>query len=297
MAEDLRYPIKNIDYPGQIVFTPLIEQPVGAEELSNSVANATSGDAEFQGGGSDQQTQTGGGAKVTEGERSCILYLPSSLAIADGVTYNNVDLGTMGGAAAAAIAGGGSALGGIMGAAKGEVGSFIDSFKSGAPNDTSKLAANKIAANLGGDGIGAAVKSQSRVTTNPNTRALFESVPLRSFSFSFTMIAQSAEEAEEIKRIIYFFRDELYPEEIKTSAAGFDFSIGYKFPNRFAIDFLYNGKDVATKVQHSYLTSFSTTYNSGGMSMHTDGNFHQVDIQMEFLESKALSKERIREGY
>lgn len=296
MAENLRYPIKNIDYPGQIVFTPLIEKTVGANELATSVSDAVNEDEEFNGNGAATQTKTGK-SEAEPGDQSCILYLPGSLAIADGVTYNNVDLGTLGGAAEASLAGGGSALGGIMGAAKSEAGSFIDSFKSGASTDASKLATNKLASSFGGDAIGAAVKSQSRVTTNPNTRALFESVPLRSFSFSFSLVAQSALEAEEIKKIIYFFRNELYPEEIKTDQQGFEFSIGYKFPNRFQIKTYYGDKEVATKIQYSYLTSFSATYNANGMGMHSDGNFQQVDIAMEFLESRAMSKGLIKEGF
>ena len=67
---------------------------------------------------------------------------------------------------------------------------------------------------LGGDGTALAVKQASGVTLNPNTRSLFKSVALREFAFQFKFIAKSKKEADEVRKIIKFFRTELYPEAL-----------------------------------------------------------------------------------
>lgn len=285
-----KYPIEENDYPGRVVFTPLIETPADVRVFRSETNESIVGED------GDVLTVTGGSAAVQRSKTRCELYFPSSLNISDAATYNNVDLGIMGGAAESAISAGGSALSGVMSAAGGSIESFIDSFKTGgAATSTAKMVANRVSKVAGG-GVSAAVKSQTRVTTNPNTRTLFESVPLRTFSFTFKMIPQSASESQMITDIIRFFRSELYPEEIKVPIGNdptLEVSVGYNFPNKFAIEFLYKNKPVATRIKPAYLSEFSATYNSSGMGMHPDGGFTEVDISMTFMESKALSRKDI----
>ena len=52
------------------------------------------------------------------------------------------------------------------------------------------------------------------VTVNPNTRSLFKNVAIREFAFQFKFIAKSKKEADEVRKIIKFFRTELYPEAL-----------------------------------------------------------------------------------
>ena len=68
---------------------------------------------------------------------------------------------------------------------------------------------------LGGEGTALAVKQASGVTLNPNTRSLFKSVALREFAFQFKFIPLSKQEHDTVIKIINFFRQNLYPENIK----------------------------------------------------------------------------------
>ena len=68
---------------------------------------------------------------------------------------------------------------------------------------------------LGGEGTALAVKQASGVTLNPNTRSLFKSVALREFAFQFKFIPLSKQEHDTVIKIIDFFRQNLYPENIK----------------------------------------------------------------------------------
>ena len=61
---------------------------------------------------------------------------------------------------------------------------------------------------VGGTGIAGAIESTSKITTNPNVRALFKNVPLRNFSFTFQLVPTSQQEARMVEDIIKIFREE-----------------------------------------------------------------------------------------
>jgi hypothetical protein len=102
------------------------------------------------------------------------------------------------------------------------------------------------------------------------------------------MISNSHEEAEEIKEIVKWFRSNMYPED---TTAGVSYA--YKFPAPFLIRMAYDNKDVATKLLPCYLEDISVGYNSSTMGMHTDGNFIETDLQVSFVETRALRKNEI----
>ena len=141
-----------------------------------------------------------------------------------------------------------------------------------------------------------AVRSGTRTTINPNTRALFNSVPLREFAFNFKLIPTSRDETQVIKDIIKFFRTELYPEVITIGNDG-GITAGYELPNIFQIKMEYKEqKQLATKILPSYLRNFSATYNASSMGFLEGGDFSEVDISMSFVEGFTIHKELVQKG-
>lgn len=149
-----------------------------------------------------------------------------------------------------------------------------------------------------GDGVSNAVRESTRITTNPNIRTIFEGVNMRSFAFPFRMIAKSEKESQEIKKIIQFFRREVYPEAINVDET---IPFAYKFPNIFEIVLLDSkSKTPAFKFQRCYLKSIDTVFNqtSTGMYEGKDGNyFIEVDMTLNFIEFATLDKKKVREGF
>jgi len=329
----LKYPLERQgEYKGRIVFELLEVQPLEAgsiaelgfvskvfsentlsrirkntdggeseseEELTESEkeklkADLKAADKQLQGDENRSYEKTG--TTRNSGDR-VVLYLPPSISIQDAVTYENLNLGFIGGGVEAGVKGGGSVVGSAVNAAGAGISSFISAMGAGKALDgpMARLALTQ-AASQGGDQIGGAVRGLTRTAVNPNARTLFREVPIRSIPFSFRMVATSKREAEEIKKIVKFFRTEMYPEEIKTQLAGTELSVGYKFPNPFKIKMQYDKKTVATQFLDCYLQSFSATYNQNGPVMHSDGNFVEVDISMTFIETRALSRSKIEEG-
>lgn len=296
VTDTLNYPIEDTsDYGGRIVFSVLQEEEPDLGEIAKTaqtkardvkeVLKKVTGDDgnEEQGSlvnilgqfkGATNQALKGTQPKVVT--RQVSLYLPVGLQFRDNVAYENTDL--LSGAIAGVAAGGSAASEGLKGSAA---------------SQQASLAAVRVAQKTG-DEAGNIVKAATRVTTNPNTRALFKSVALREFAFTFKFLPCSAREAEEVKKIIQLFREELYPEDIPGLGG---ISLGYKFPNRFKIQIEYNGEEVTNKILPCYLRDVSVTYNPSTMAMHDDGNFSEIDMSVSFTESRTLDRNQIEAGF
>ena len=152
---------------------------------------------------------------------------------------------------------------------------------------------------IAGEGLSNSVRETTRITSNPNIRTIFEGVNMRSFAFPFRMIAKSEKESREIKKIIQFFRREVYPEAINVDET---IPFAYKFPNIFEILLLDSKSNTpAFKFQKCYLKSIDTVFNqtSTGMYEGKDGNnyFIEVDMTLNFIEFATLDKNKVRQGY
>ena len=239
-----------------------------------------------------------GALKQTVGKRIS-LYLPRAIQIQDTVTYDNAfQLGLIGGAIEAGIGSPGGAVGSALGAIASEAGGFANTLlgrTGGMSADAAGILSGKVGSRIPGisDQAGGAIRSATRLTTNPNTRALFQSVPIRNFSFAFQLVPTSRAEARTIENIIKTFREELYPEALTAGGV----NVGYRFPNRFLIKVKYNNTEIkGIKFLPVYMQSFNATYNAATGGMHNDGRFSSVDISMAFTETRAIAKADVRDG-
>ena len=222
------------------------------------------------------------------------LYLPQALNIQDGIVYdNNMALGRIGAGVEGVLeSGGGPNEAGVAIAAGLSEAAGVFTGGKISPEVASIMAANRLGAVNANAGTAASLATG--LTTNPNIRTLFRDVPVRQFSFTFTLIATSSSEANQIENIIKAFRTEMYPEKIQ--AAGIDYA--YRFPRRFLIRASYNNKEwPGIRFLPTYLQSFNTVYNPNGMGFHRDGKWTEVQITMSFSEARALAKQDIKVGY
>lgn len=212
------------------------------------------------------------------------LPLPAGLSVADAVEYNNTDLGLIRGAL-------------IQADERSKAGDTGDPPASDQDTRSAfQKMTEEIANRFGGDTGRLLVGS----APNPNTRALFKQVGIRSFQVSYKLIPESNEEAKNIREIIKEFRTEMHP---VPQFVG-DTATSFKFPKLFKIRF-YLGNDkkfeVEPKLQPAYLQNFSVTYNSGGNAIMSDGkdglSFSETDISMTFMEYRAQHQNDILKGF
>ena len=222
-----------------------------------------------KGGESDSSTERPAG--------TCTLYMPVGLQIADKVEYENAQLGA-------------------IGAAMGNVADPNAAASEGNLADTAKSLVASAVAKFS-DRAGQAARARSLTAPNPNTRALFKQVSLRQFQFTFKLIPTSKSEAENIPQIIKYFREEMYPENITFN----DLALGYKFPNKFKIEFQTGGSNIVTKISDCYLEAFQTNYNPSNAAFMQSGDgpshFSETDISLTFMEARTLSKTDIQQGF
>ena len=308
------YEIKGLDITGKIgdLFSPLSrnayrkdgDETTADKETDPKVIEQQKKDLAEVSTALQTYENLSGGVK----QGSVILPLQRDLRFSDNVAYETANLGILGGGLETALGGKNP----FAGATKGD-GSFMTAATAIAAQAVAKRSGTILGAiagdrfgksALGGavlgsgatEALGDAVKSATRIASTPNQRTLFKEVSLRQFAFTFKMIATSAAEADQIKNIVKFFRQELYPEKITLGEN--KVPIGYKFPNVFQIDVKNQfGRDAAHKIQRCYLRDVQTSYNATGNGLLTDGNFIEVDISLSFQEVSALDKNKVRDEF
>ena len=258
---------------------PLVNDEKYGGMVSFTAVN-TSGRGGFAGPyGPGKRTVSSNGGSVN-------LYLPQGVTINDGVAYENTDLGIIG----AGIASGANSffnkgIGAGLKSIVSDASSTIDKTKSSFFGTEGRAYSAALAERMGG----AAVAAGTGITANPHRRSVFKDVALRQFTFNFSMMPMTIEEAEVSEEIVKFFRINLYPEKLD--------EVAYKFPAKFNIEFTYNGQQVANKLLPCYLTSVQTQYNPQSSSFHKGGKFTEIAISLSFQEETTLDKEQIEQGY
>ena len=222
------------------------------------------------------------------------LYLPPGINFRDGISYSDTtNLGAIGASIENSLKSGDGIAKAAFNAFVNDSKGLINGLKTGVGGDAGSLDALNVANKFSKfERSNAALASATRVALNPNTRTLFQSVPVRSFAFQFKMIPNSASEVRAIEAIIKRFRTVMYPEEIGSDSI----SLGYKFPDPFEIKMFYKNSEVFTRILPSYLRDVNVTYNTSGMGFHEDGGFTDCDVSLTFTESRPLSKDDVERG-
>lgn len=231
--------------------------------------------------------------------KSVSLYLPPSLNFADGVTYDNAELGLIGAGVATGLASGATGIGQLLRAAYdgANLSSIQSLFSRGLTSEGAQVAALRISSFVNQEATGA-IETTTGIALNPNRRSSFRGVNIRTFNFEFKLIPTSEAEAREVKNIVRFFRTELYPEASEIISEELNLSAAYRFPSKFNIRITYDGKPIAMKFLPCFLQQVQVTYNStSGMSFHKGGDFQETNIALTFIEERTLSRQDIEKEY
>lgn len=308
----MQYPRDNTDqYEGKIMFLPIVEKYLDAARTAQDVVSATANSVlQFDGDADIKKTAGPGQAanaraksrrivapRTTYGRSASgavTLYLPQAITIQDGVQYDTLNLGVIGAVGLDAVQNGNGLMTAAMASLEDAGRSATDLLtnRSGLGSTMAGLAAVRLA-QIGGEKTRGVVGEAFGIATNPNTRALFKSVNLREFSFTFKMIASSEAEANDIEQIIKTFRTELYPETIKQG----NVPLGYFYPNKFKIQMSYKGNKVGTSFLPSNLKAVNVVYNPSSMGWHATGKPSEVDLTLSFGEPRTLDAQDIRDGF
>ena len=220
------------------------------------------------------------------------LYMPPSVQVSYNATYTDTEIG-----AAAAV--GAQAFQDVMsGKSLGET--VNKSLKTLGPeigDGMIRKALGAIDMIPGLEGAMEVVEMQRGFIKTPRLELAFKGIPKRSFQYDFKMIPKSAEEAEEIQKIIKGFKLNMLPEMVSGVANRLT------MPNTFDIQYMYNGGENSYlhKISTCVLESMNVTY--GGdryKTFEANGNGAppvEVSISLAFKEMDLITREKANEGF
>ena len=127
----------------------------------------------------------------------------------------------------------------------------------------------------------------------------FKGINKRQFQYTFKMIPRSKAEAEEIRKIVFTFKQNMLPEFVGGNRAGRRLRV----PNTFDIQYMYQGKsnEFLHHISTCVLESMNVSY--GGDRYKTfegqDDGAPPVEtsITLNFKEMELITRERVFEGF
>ena len=157
---------------------------------------------------------------------------------------------------------------------------------------------------LGGGDITGVIRLSTQKALNPHLEAVFEKVNMREFSYTFRFTPKNEREVETVDKIIKLFKFHMMPEKPIDAAIGRYLTM----PSEFEIHYMYKGVENTWLpfVSNSVLTGVSTSYGPGGQyqtfkpKATADGSAPpptEIEMKLDFMETEALTKEKIMEGY
>lgn len=146
---------------------------------------------------------------------------------------------------------------------------------------------------VGGVDFARGVQKMAGVAVNPFRTALFQSVDLRTFNYSYKFMPKTAAEAANVRRIINIFRFHMHPE----------FSTDKIFlihPSEFNIVYYYKGQENSDnwhKISTCVLTDMEIDQGEERLATFTDGMSVEINMRLTFMETEMMTKEKIQQGY
>jgi hypothetical protein len=153
-----------------------------------------------------------------------------------------------------------------------------------------EIGPDKVAAYFAGEAVGnkGVFKRATGQVMNPNLELLFNGPTLRQFAYNFRFTPREKNEAEEVRKIIRFFKYAMAPSKSDTG-------MFLKSPHVFKLKYYYkNGQQhpFLNKIKTCALTSFQVQYAPDGSYMtYDDGSMTSYTVSMGFGELNPIYAE------
>jgi len=185
------------------------------------------------------------------------------------------------------------------------------------------------AAALGGEGAMKAIEKVRGEILNPHKAVMYTGPGgFRTFSYNFVMIGKSSKEADEIAKIVHFFKYHMHPglgntEKVTTiqqpgmattaggeQATNIGSSLTLTYPAEWEIQIRVNDRDtnrmgyntdnpIMFRIDKCFLESCNVDYSSGGTPafFKDSGKPQTTTVALQFKETSIMTKEMIAQGY
>ena len=157
--------------------------------------------------------------------------------------------------------------------------------------------AAKAVASVGSNDVTKLFLKAQGLAINPSQQVMFDSIPLREFSFEFVFMPKSKGETEDVAKIIESFKMYSRPRTVEGS-----YGMIFVPPSIFKIDFRFlNGRNkYVNKVADSVITNVEIDYTPNGWSTHQDGSPVNIKMKLQFKELSLIDRDgatSVAKGY
>ena len=213
------------------------------------------------------------------------LPCPAGISFSDGGSYTTVDVGTIA-----------TLLPAVMSAGAGPM-EMAKALGRAAQREAKGLGAMGatilLARMVGADQVATGIEFANKSVRNPRTNAAFSGNTLRNYQFNFKLIGRNSGEVRTIDNIQNTFREQVYAEKLNGSS-----SFMLKYPNQWTVQFIDPSSpgtemEYMPKIYTCYLTTFNTVINSTANAFREDSSPYEVDISLQFQETKILTRDEI----
>ena len=220
---------------------------------------------------------------TTQLKTAIALYMPPSVQVSYGASYADTEISVRAGAGAG----------------------IIQAFKEGADTMQSVTTALdeidvglKVAAlgliDVAAPGAKALAQIETGRAITPKMELMFSGLGRREFSYEFTFIPKSPQEADVVKRIVYQFKYHMASDFLEGSGQR-----EMEIPSTFDIQYQYLGKENESlnRISTCVLESVNVAYGGDRFQTYAEGVPQQTKLSLKFKEMEIITKSRIAEGY
>ena len=147
--------------------------------------------------------------------------------------------------------------------------------------------------------IDGAISKVTATAQNNFSEAIFEKINPRQFSYTFNLIARNKGEAEDINKIIKFFKFHMHPELDMANGGRY-----FRSPSEFEIHYAYNDQKNNYLHELSRCVCESVEVDYGGGDFQSFRQFDgegaapvNVSLTLTFTETTVLTKQQIADNY
>jgi len=224
------------------------------------------------------------------------LYMPPSVQVSYDVKYTDQEVGTLAMLGKDAIA----AFQGQNGDTTAKLNAVAKALGQGGKEGITNLINSSL--DTIAPGARALQQIESGRVITPRMEMMFEGVGRRSFSYTFNFIPKSADEARTIERIIYAFKENMFPEYSNPNTRR-----EMNIPNVFDIQYMYEDREngFMNKISTCFLEKMDVKYGADRYTAHEPTYARRgggpppqkSEITLNFVEMETLSKDMIYQGY
>ena len=144
-----------------------------------------------------------------------------------------------------------------------------------------------------------AIEAQRGFVRAPQMELAFKGIAKRIFQYNFVMMPKSEEEAEQVRKIVQSFKENMLP-EMTDFGKGIGKSVRrLNIPNTFDIEYMYAGQSNSNlhRIGECVLESMSVSYGGDRYKAYDNGMPVVTNLSLNFKELDLVTKEKAAEGF